>query len=104
MASIGGILLLFIFYRLIPISNQPWITPSVFESTGNDAAIDEYTLGQLLDKPTAESILKKHWDTVNYLSNCLFYYSKKNIFLLSASGLQRTTLLRFRPQVSIMFG
>ena len=45
---------------------KPWITPSVFESTGNDRIIDEYTLGQLLDRGTAESILKKHWESVSF--------------------------------------
>ncbi|KAF8149962.1 glycoside hydrolase family 5 protein [Crassisporium funariophilum] len=42
---------------------EPWITPSVFESTGNDNIIDEFTLGQLLDEETAMTILKNHWDT-----------------------------------------
>ncbi|KAF9036214.1 glycoside hydrolase family 5 protein [Panaeolus papilionaceus] len=42
---------------------EPWITPSVFESTGNDNIIDEFTLGQLLDTKTAQTILKQHWDT-----------------------------------------
>lgn len=44
---------------------KPWITPSVFESTGNDMIVDEYTLGQYLDSGTAESILKNHWETVS---------------------------------------
>ncbi|PPQ85378.1 hypothetical protein CVT25_006409 [Psilocybe cyanescens] len=42
---------------------EPWITPSVFESTGNDNIIDEFTLGQLLDQQTAETLLKNHWET-----------------------------------------
>ncbi|KAG6897055.1 hypothetical protein C0992_004464, partial [Termitomyces sp. T32_za158] len=41
----------------------PWITPSVFEDTGNDAVIDEYTMGQLLGQETALKILQQHWDT-----------------------------------------
>ena len=44
--------------------NQPWITPSVFESTGNDNILDEFTLGQLLDDQTALTILNNHWSTV----------------------------------------
>ncbi|PPQ76324.1 hypothetical protein CVT24_008383 [Panaeolus cyanescens] len=42
---------------------EPWITPSVFESTGNDQIVDEFTMGQLLDTATAQAILKQHWDT-----------------------------------------
>ncbi|KAH9481736.1 Glucan 1,3-beta-glucosidase [Psilocybe cubensis] len=42
---------------------EPWITPSVFESTGNDNIIDEFTLGQLLDSKTAQNILQNHWET-----------------------------------------
>ncbi|GLB40440.1 putative brix [Lyophyllum shimeji] len=42
---------------------EPWITPSVFESTNNDAIVDEYTMGQLLDSQTAQKILKQHWET-----------------------------------------
>jgi hypothetical protein len=45
---------------------KPWITPSVFESTGDDRIIDEYTLGQLLDRGTAESILRNHWESVSF--------------------------------------
>ena len=44
---------------------KPWITPSVFEGTGDDKIVDEYTLGQYLDPGTAESILKNHWETVS---------------------------------------
>lgn len=42
---------------------EPWITPSVFERTNNDAIVDEYTLGQLLDSQTARKILTQHWET-----------------------------------------
>ncbi|KAG6908345.1 hypothetical protein DXG01_005256 [Tephrocybe rancida] len=44
-------------------SSPPWITPSVFENTNNDAITDEYTLGQLLDSKTASNILQQHWST-----------------------------------------
>ncbi|KAG6813924.1 hypothetical protein H0H92_005773 [Tricholoma furcatifolium] len=43
---------------------EPWITPSLFENTNNDAIVDEYTLGQLLDSETALNILQQHWDTI----------------------------------------
>ncbi|TEB33365.1 glycoside hydrolase family 5 protein [Coprinellus micaceus] len=42
---------------------EPWITPSVFERTGNRDIIDEYTLGQLMDRQDADALLKQHWET-----------------------------------------
>ncbi|KAG9074058.1 exo-1,3-beta-glucanase, partial [Ceratobasidium sp. 370] len=41
----------------------PWITPSLFENTGNDNIVDEYTFNTLQDATTVQSILTKHWDT-----------------------------------------
>ena len=42
---------------------QPWITPSMFSNTNNDAIVDEYTFGQLQDPNTALAALKQHWET-----------------------------------------
>ncbi|KAL0955004.1 hypothetical protein HGRIS_003929 [Hohenbuehelia grisea] len=42
---------------------EPWITPSIFEDTGNDAIIDEYTFGQLQDRNVALKALTNHWET-----------------------------------------
>jgi glucan 1,3-beta-glucosidase len=42
---------------------EPWITPSIFENTGNDAIIDEYTFGQMLDRNYALNVLTNHWET-----------------------------------------
>ncbi|KIY73602.1 glycoside hydrolase family 5 protein [Cylindrobasidium torrendii FP15055 ss-10] len=42
---------------------EPWITPSLFENTGDDRVIDDYTFGQYVDRDTATSMLKQHWDT-----------------------------------------
>ncbi|TFK99556.1 exo-1-3-beta-glucanase [Pterulicium gracile] len=42
---------------------EPWITPSLFERTGNSAIVDEYTFGQLQSRSTAQAALKAHWDT-----------------------------------------
>lgn len=42
---------------------EPWITPSVFQATGNDAIVDEFTFGQLQDRGTAEAALRRHWDS-----------------------------------------
>ncbi|KII89968.1 glycoside hydrolase family 5 protein [Plicaturopsis crispa FD-325 SS-3] len=42
---------------------EPWITPSIFENTGNSDIIDEYTFGQMQDTNTALGVLTNHWDT-----------------------------------------
>ncbi|KAH9903048.1 glycoside hydrolase family 5 protein [Cubamyces lactineus] len=42
---------------------EPWITPSIFESTNNSDIIDEYTFGQMLDSDYALDVLQNHWDT-----------------------------------------
>ncbi|KAL4252280.1 glycosyl hydrolase 5 (cellulase A) family protein [Abortiporus biennis] len=42
---------------------EPWITPSLFNDTGNDAIIDEFTLGLILDKAEALKLLTNHWQT-----------------------------------------
>ena len=42
---------------------QPWITPSLFDNTGNNNIVDEWTFGQLQDRNTAQQKLQAHWDT-----------------------------------------
>ncbi|KAB5593471.1 hypothetical protein CTheo_3105 [Ceratobasidium theobromae] len=42
---------------------EPWITPSLFENTGNDNIVDEYTFNTLQDAKTVQNVLSKHWDT-----------------------------------------
>ncbi|KAF2865103.1 glycoside hydrolase superfamily [Massariosphaeria phaeospora] len=42
---------------------EPWITPSIFDNSGNQDITDEYTLGQKLGHDAALQILRKHWDT-----------------------------------------
>ncbi|QRV80908.1 Cellulase (glycosyl hydrolase family 5 protein) [Ceratobasidium sp. AG-Ba] len=42
---------------------ESWITPSLFDATGDDRIIDEYTFGQYQDKDVAKAALQKHWDT-----------------------------------------
>ncbi len=44
-------------------SQQPWITPSLFENTGNTAIVDEWTFGQDQNRQTALSALQNHWNT-----------------------------------------
>ncbi|KDR76186.1 hypothetical protein GALMADRAFT_67855 [Galerina marginata CBS 339.88] len=62
---------------------EPWITPSVFQSTGNDNIVDEFTLGQLLDQETAETILKNHWDN---------WITEDDFAQISAAGLNHVRI------------
>lgn len=56
---------------------EPWITPSLFEHTGNDAIVDEYTFGQLQDLNMAKAALKQHWDT---------FYTEDDFQQIAAAG------------------
>lgn len=53
-------------------------SPSMFENTGNDDIVDEYTFGQMQDSDVALAALKQHWDTVRpklyCLGLCSFFY------------------------------
>ncbi|KAF5359505.1 hypothetical protein D9756_003411 [Leucocoprinus leucothites] len=42
---------------------EPWITPSIFEATGNDNIVDEFTLGQLMNPNAAQKLLQSHWES-----------------------------------------
>jgi len=42
---------------------QPWITPSLFDNTGNNDIVDEWTFCQYQDVVTATAALRAHWDT-----------------------------------------
>ncbi|KZV65190.1 glycoside hydrolase family 5 protein [Peniophora sp. CONT] len=42
---------------------EPWITPSLFDDTGNSAIVDEWTFGQYQSKSVAQSKLQAHWDS-----------------------------------------
>lgn len=42
---------------------QPWITPSIFDDTGNEKIVDEWTFGQYMDKNEARNVLEDHWDS-----------------------------------------
>lgn len=41
---------------------KPWITPSLFDNTGNPAIVDEWTFGQYQDPNVALAALTNHWD------------------------------------------
>jgi len=42
---------------------EPWLTPSLFDNTGNAAIVDEWTFGQLQSKSVATAALTNHWNT-----------------------------------------
>lgn len=42
---------------------EPWITPSLFDNTGDSRIIDEWTFGQYLPRDRALAILRNHWET-----------------------------------------
>jgi len=50
--NVGGWLLL-----------EPWITPSLFDATGNTAIVDEWTFSKLQSRTVAASKLTNHWNT-----------------------------------------
>jgi aryl-phospho-beta-D-glucosidase BglC (GH1 family) len=42
---------------------EPWITPSLFDETGNPAIVDEWTFGQYQDSNVVRAKLTEHWNT-----------------------------------------
>ncbi|KAJ6469655.1 exo-beta-1,3-glucanase [Mycena vitilis] len=42
---------------------EPWITPSLFDNTGNSAIVDEWTFASLQSRSTATAALTNHWNT-----------------------------------------
>ncbi|KAF9052397.1 glycoside hydrolase family 5 protein [Hymenopellis radicata] len=62
---------------------EPWITPSVFENTNNDAIVDEYTFGQLQDQDTALAALTKHWET---------WYTEDDFAEMQAAGINHVRI------------
>ncbi|KAG2156585.1 glycoside hydrolase family 5 protein [Suillus bovinus] len=42
---------------------EPWITPSIFQNTGNSAIVDEWTFGEYQDYNTALAVLQNHWNS-----------------------------------------
>jgi hypothetical protein len=68
---------------------QPWITPSIFENTGNDSIVDEYTLGTYQNNKTTIGIMQNHWDTVCLHSGLAVHDA---LTFLEHSGSQKMTL------------
>ncbi|KAG8922498.1 exo-1,3-beta-glucanase, partial [Tulasnella sp. 408] len=42
---------------------EPWVTPSIFNQTGNDLIVDEWTYGAYQPREVAQPIIERHWDT-----------------------------------------
>ncbi|WVO13485.1 hypothetical protein L204_101105 [Cryptococcus depauperatus] len=62
---------------------ESFITPTLFEATGNDAIVDEYTFGQLQDRVVAEAALKQHWDT---------WFTENDFASIAAAGLNHVRI------------
>jgi len=62
---------------------EPWITPSLFDNTGNSAIVDEWTFGKLQSKSTASAVLKSHWDT---------WITESDFAAIAAAGLNHVRL------------
>lgn len=56
---------------------EPWITPSMFDATGNDAIIDEWTFCQLQSRSAAQASLQNHWNT---------FYTEADFAAIAAAG------------------
>ncbi|QRV80907.1 Cellulase (glycosyl hydrolase family 5 protein) [Ceratobasidium sp. AG-Ba] len=62
---------------------EPWITPSLFDNTGNDKIIDEYTFGQYQDKNAAKAALEEHWST---------WITEDDLAAIAAAGLNHVRI------------
>ncbi|KAI0275217.1 glycoside hydrolase superfamily [Gloeopeniophorella convolvens] len=62
---------------------EPWITPSIFDNTGNSNIVDEWTFGQLQDRNTALQTLQNHWNT---------WITEADFAAIAAAGLNHVRL------------
>jgi len=62
---------------------EPWITPSIFDNTGNADIVDEWTFGSLQSKSTATSVLTNHWNT---------WITESDFEAIAAAGLNHVRL------------
>ncbi|TFK41849.1 glycoside hydrolase family 5 protein [Crucibulum laeve] len=62
---------------------EPWITPSLFDNTGDSRIIDEYTFGQYQDHTTALATLTAHWNT---------WITEADFAAIAAAGLNHVRL------------
>ncbi|KAJ3710927.1 exo-beta-1,3-glucanase [Lentinula guzmanii] len=62
---------------------EPWITPSIFDNTGNPNIVDEYTFGQMQNHATALPVLQNHWNT---------WITESDFEAIAAAGLNHVRL------------
>ncbi|KAF7972591.1 hypothetical protein HWV62_17392 [Athelia sp. TMB] len=62
---------------------EPWITPSLFDNTGNSAIVDEWTFGQLQKTSVAKATLQNHWNT---------WITESDFKAIAAAGLNHVRL------------
>ncbi|KAL1738177.1 glycoside hydrolase superfamily, partial [Schizophyllum fasciatum] len=62
---------------------EPWITPSLFDATGNDAIVDEYTFCAYQSRDVAASALYNHWNT---------FITEDDFAQIAAAGLNHVRL------------
>ncbi|WVF72839.1 hypothetical protein IAT40_007657 [Kwoniella sp. CBS 6097] len=62
---------------------EPFITPSLFEKTGNDGIVDEYTFGQYQDYDTAHRALVDHWNS---------WFTEDDFAQIAAAGLNHVRI------------
>ncbi|KAF8808109.1 exo-1,3-beta-glucanase [Phlegmacium glaucopus] len=62
---------------------EPWITPSLFDNTGNPNIVDEFTFGQFQDRTTALNTLENHWNT---------WITESDFAAIAAAGLNHVRL------------
>ncbi|KAF9015697.1 exo-1,3-beta-glucanase [Cyathus striatus] len=68
---------------LISLLGQPWITPSLFDNTGDSRIVDEWTFGQYQNHGTALSTLTNHWNT---------WITESDFAAIAAAGLNHVRL------------
>lgn len=81
---------------------QPWITPSLFEATGNNNIVDEYTFGQLQDHNKAYNALKSHWDS--FITESDFASIAAAGYVHALETLSNRLIIRVRPADLTMSG
>lgn len=62
---------------------EPWITPSIFDNTGNAGIVDEWTFGLYQDRTTALNTLTNHWNT---------WITESDFAAIAAAGLNHVRL------------
>lgn len=62
---------------------EPFITPSLFDATGSDEVVDEWTLSQFYGKKKAQQVLKQHWSS---------FYAASDFKAMAAAGLNHVRI------------